>query len=142
MVCSDEDKSRTSSENLIEWLVNRGHSENFVKKQVARTSRLNREVLIKQENGRSESSKERTPMVVTFHLELNEIKNIVSRLHTILDAPEEHKRVFKDQPLISFRHTSSLKDSLVRAKLPRIQTGLVKGCFFDVESHDVRFAGF
>ena len=67
--------------------------------------------------------------MVTFHPALNEIKRIVSRLQTILDASEEHKRVFKDQPLVAFRHAPNLKDSLVRAKLPRLQTGLVKGCF-------------
>ena len=128
-IYSDEDKFRTRSETLDGCLVHREYNENFIREQVARTSRLDREVLIKQENGRSESSKERTPMVVTFHLELNEIKNIVSRLQTILDASEEHKRVFKDQPLVAFRHAPNLKDSLVRSKPPGLQTGLVKGSF-------------
>ena len=62
-ICSDEDVFRTRSENLVEWLVYRGYSENFVREQVACTSHLNREVLIKQENRRSESSKERIPVV-------------------------------------------------------------------------------
>ena len=55
-ICSDEDKLRSRPENLVEWLVNRGYSENFVREQVARTSRLDREVLIKQENRRNEST--------------------------------------------------------------------------------------
>ena len=121
-MCLDEDKFRARSENLVEWLVNRGYSENFVRGQVARTIRLNREVLIEQENRHSESSKERIPLVVKFHPALNEIKSIVSRLQTILDAS-------KDQPLVALRHAPNLKDSLARAKLPRLQTGLVKGCF-------------
>ena len=30
-ICSDEDKFRTRSENLVEWLVNRGYSEDFMR---------------------------------------------------------------------------------------------------------------
>ena len=47
----------------------------------------------------------------------------------MLDASEEHSKVFKEQLLAVFRRASSLKDSLVRAKLPKSQTGSVKGCF-------------
>ena len=37
--------------------------------------------------------------------------------------------VFKDQPLVVFRHAPNLRDSLVRVKLPTSQTGIAKGCF-------------
>ena len=46
----------------------------------------------------------------------------------MLDASEEHKRVFKEKPLMAFRRAPNLKDSLVRAKLPKLQTEGIKGC--------------
>ena len=47
----------------------------------------------------------------------------------MLDASEEHRRVFNEQPLVVFRRAPNLKDSLVRAKVPNSPTGIAKGCF-------------
>ena len=64
---------------------------------------------------------------MTFHPALNELRGIVEKLHA-MDASEEHKEAFKEQPLVVFRRAPNLKDTLVRAKLPRSQTG-VTSCF-------------
>ena len=37
--------------------------------------------------------------------------------------------MFPQQPLVAFRRASNLKDSLVRAKLPPVEGGSVKGFF-------------
>ena len=66
---------------------------------------------------------------MTFHLALNELRGIVEKLHTMLDASEEHRKTFKGQPLVVFRRAPNLKDNLVRAKLPRIQAERVRGYF-------------
>ena len=58
------------------------------------------------------------PFVVSFHQLLSEPNNIFCRLQNILDASEEHRNVFKEQPLVAFRHAPILKDNLIRAKLP------------------------
>ena len=66
---------------------------------------------------------------MTFHPALNELRGIVKKIHAMLDASEEHKDAFIEQPLVVFRRASNLKDNLVRAKLPRSQTEGVSGCF-------------
>ena len=43
----------------------------------------------------------------------------------MLEASEEHRKLFKDQPLLVFRRTQNLKDSLVRERLPNLQTEVV-----------------
>ena len=63
------------------------------------------------------------------------LRYIVRRHHTMLDASEEHRRAFKEQPLVVFRRAPNLKDSLVRAKLPMSQTRITKGCFKCGKSH-------
>ena len=47
----------------------------------------------------------------------------------MLEASEEHRMALKKQPLVVFRRAPNLKDNLVRAKLPRIQTDRVRVCF-------------
>ena len=75
-ICLDGEKFRTRLDSLVEWLVNRGYNEKFV----AHTSFLDRKVLIKQENRCNENSREQLPLVVS------EMKNLVIRLQTMLDA--------------------------------------------------------
>ena len=76
-----------------------------------------------------QQEKDQVPLVVTFHPALNELSGIVEKLHAVLDASEEYKEAFKEQPLVIFRRAPNLKDNLVRAKLPRSQTEGVRGCF-------------
>ena len=46
---------------------------------------------------------------MTFHPALNELRGIVEKLHAMLDASEEHKEAFKEQPQAHFtRHISNL----------------------------------
>ena len=47
----------------------------------------------------------------------------------MLEASEEHRMAFKEHPLVVFRRAPNLKDNLVRAKLPKIRTEGVRGCF-------------
>ena len=65
---------------------------------------------------------------MTFHPALNELRGIVKKLYTIYDASEEHRKTFKEQLLVVFRRAPHPKDNLVRAKLPRVHTGVI-GCF-------------
>ena len=60
--------------------------------------------------------------MVTFHPALNELRGIVEKFHTMLDASEEHKKAFKEHPLVLFRRAPTRKDILVRAKFSRCQT--------------------
>ena len=128
-ICLDEKKFRRRSEELIGWLVDRGYKEDFVRKQVDCACILDRAELLNQESRCSEEKKDHIPLVVTFHPALNELRDIVNRFHAMLDASEEHKRVFKEKPLVAFRRAPNLKDSLVRAKLPKLQIEGIKGCF-------------
>ena len=100
-----------------------------MREQIVRANKLDRERFFNQEGRCSDKKKDQAPLVVTFHPALNELRGIVEKLHAMLDASEEHKEVFKEQPLAVFRRALNLKDNLVRAKLPRSQTEGDRGCF-------------
>ena len=88
------------------------------------------DMLLNQNGGLNRGRGERIPFVVTYHPAFNLIYNIVSRLQHMLDASAEHKKVFPNKPLVSFRRAKNLKDNLVRAKLaPLQQEDQLKGCY-------------
>ena len=113
----------------MSWLVVRGYKEDFVRKQIVRASSLDRERLFNQEGRCNDKRKDQVPLVVTFRPALNELRGIIKKLYTMLEASEEHWMAFKEQPFVVFRRAPNLKDNLVRAKLPMIRTEGVKGCF-------------
>ena len=113
----------------MSWLVDRGYKEDFVREQIVRASSLDRERLFNQEGRCNDKRKDQVPLVVTFHPALNELRGIIRKLHTMLEASEEHRMAFKEHPLVVFRRAPNLKDNLVRAKLPKIRTEGVRGCF-------------
>ena len=86
-------------------------------------------MLINQGSRSSKERKDNRPLVVTFHPALKVVRDILRRLHIMLEASEEHRKLFKDQPLVVFRRAPNLKDSLVRSRLPKLQTEVVRGCF-------------
>ena len=49
------------------------------------------------------------------------MRNIVQVLHILLTPKQEHKNVFQGIPVLGFRNGKSLKDHLVRAKLPNVE---------------------
>ena len=110
------------SEKLVDWLVDWGYKEYFVREQIVRASKLGREKHFDQEGRCSDKRKDQVPLEVTFHLSVNELRGIVKKLHTVLDASEEHEKALTEQSLVVFRRVPNLKDNLVTAKLPRSQT--------------------
>ena len=49
------------------------------------------------------------------------VRNILQELHILLTPDQEHKNVFQDTPVAGFHNDKSLKDHLVRAKLPNVE---------------------
>ena len=60
----------------------------------------------------------------------NKIYQILKEAQVILQADEEHKKLFPSIPLVSFRRAKTLQDTLVRAKLPSLESqgGSCQGC--------------
>ena len=55
-----------------------------------------------------------------YHPFLSQLKIIMTRIHLLLTPDNEHNQVFRDITIIGFRRAKSLKDILVRAKIPQI----------------------
>ena len=129
-ICSEDGSFQEKSEELVGWLTNRGYEEGFVREQVDRVKEMDRDMLLNQNGGLNRGRGERIPFVVTYHPAFNLIYNIVSRLQHMLDASEEHRKVFPNKRLVSFRRAKNLKDNLVRTKLaPLQQEDQLKGCY-------------
>ena len=71
---------------------------------------------------KSESNQSKLTFNITNYLVFQNVRNILQELHILLTPGEEHKKVFQDIHVVGFRNGKSLKDHLVRAKLPNVET--------------------
>ena len=58
---------------------------------------------------------------ITYHQNFSNLKDTMSFLHLLLTPDQEHQKLFRKFPIIGFQRAKSLKDILVRAKVPSVQ---------------------
>ena len=97
----------------------------MVREQVLKTGKFNRtELLFRADKIRT------SPNLVfnfTYHPAFSKLKSILDNIHLLLTSDSEHRRVFQSIFLVGFKRGKSLKDILVRAKVPKIKKFLL--CF-------------
>lgn len=116
-ICSNNDDFELRCQDLQKWLYDRGYDSGKVAIEINRAREKDRLSLL----GEKQISENANTinLVVTYHPALNKkVVQALNRLQYLLNLDTEHHRVFRDVPRVSFRHPKSLKDILVRSKLP------------------------
>ena len=115
-ICSDDDDFENRCEDLYGWLKERGYKHKLVEEQIKRACDFDREVLLSKEKPPSKN-------VLSLNIEYNpafsKLSKVLKELDCILRGDDQHRRVFKDTPLVGFSNGKSLKNILVRAILPK-----------------------
>ena len=126
-VCSDNNNFDKRCNKLESWLLEKGYSAKMVRKQVLRAREHSRESLL--EKVKSESNQDKLTFNIKYYPAFQNVRNILQELHILLTPDKEHKKVFQEIPILGFRNGKSLKDHLVRAKLPNVEiTGSSESC--------------
>ena len=118
-ICSDNSNFDKRCNELERWLFEKGYTEKMVKKQVLQAREHSRESLL--EKVKSESNQKKLTFNITYYPVFQNVRNILQELHILLTPDQEHKKVFQGIPVVGFRNGKSLKDHLVRAKLPNVE---------------------
>ena len=58
---------------------------------------------------------------ITYYPIFSKLKNILFKIYLLLTPDREHRKVFENVPIIGFKKGKSLKDILVRAKIPPLK---------------------
>ena len=104
----------------------RGFSDKRVRNQVLKARKFRRDDLLDQVKEKTSSPK--LTLNLTYHPALARFRENLEKIHLLLTPDQEHRRVFKDIPVIGFKRGKSLKDHLVRAKLPKLEPKASEGC--------------
>ena len=127
-ICSEPAFFDQRCNELESFLIKRGYDERLVRRQVLKARKFKRDDLLIRERG---EKKDKLTLNVTFHPSFqNTLNQIIREAHTILTYDKDHKEVFQEIPIVGFRKGKSLKDILVRAKVPSLsdRMGFSQGC--------------
>ncbi len=116
-ICSDDATFESNVADLKRWLLSRGHKSDLVESQIDKTRCFDRNALLSEVNKRV-NDPGKVYLVVTYHPALSrKLYDVINNNHNILTVDEEHRRVFSQVPMVSFRRAKTIKDVLVRSKL-------------------------
>ena len=123
-ICSDEDTFEIRASELKQNLEHRGYSSNLVSDGIDKAREQNRSDLLQY---RPVQKTSRIPFVVTYHPNLPNLRQTIDRnWSNIENCPRLH-RLFPEKPIIAYRRPKSIRDILVRAKLPQLDNPTVDG---------------
>ena len=118
-ICSEKSFFDHRCDQLALWLKKRGYSDKLVHQEILKARKPKRDDLLFREQSDKKTRGRKLVFNITYHPAFAKIKNVLSDIHVLLaGANEEHRKVFSDVPIVGFKRGKSLKDLLVRSKLP------------------------
>ena len=94
----------------------RGYGCRLVRNQVLKARKFNGNELL--DKGPKEKLSNKLVFNITYHPAFSRMKKVLLEFHLLLTPNEEHRNVFSEVPIVGYKRSKSLKDILVRAKLP------------------------
>ena len=94
--------------------------EKMIRKQILSAREHSRNDLLEKQKQQMSERKLTLTFNTTYYPAFRNVRSIMEELHILLTPNKEHKKVFPDVPVVGFRNGKSLKDYLVRAKLPKL----------------------
>ena len=95
------------------------YNEKLLRQQILKARKYRRAELLHSQ--REEGHINKLVFNITYFPFFSKLKNILFKIHLLLTPDREHKKVFENVPIIVFKRRNSLKDILVRAKVPPLK---------------------
>ena len=125
-ICSEVSFFDKRCNQLETWLIERGYNDKLVRDQILKARKHKRDDLLDKQKIKADP---KLTLNITYHPAYANLKDHLKKIHILLAHDKEHSKVFPSPPIVGFKRGKSLKDFLVRAKLPEIkQPGKCRGC--------------
>lgn len=118
-ICSEDIDANKHLDDLQNHLDKRGYQKDMVTSAINLGKSVERKSLLEYKD---KTSMDRVPLVLTYDSRLANASYLIRQHMPTLHADDRLKSIFREPPLVSFRRTRNLKDLLVSAKLPTIQS--------------------
>ena len=100
-MCSNNEFFDERCNDLEKYLLERGYSEEMVRKEILRARTIPRDALLEKVNNQEKQNK--ITVNITYHAVFRDVRKILEELHVILASDDGHKKVFPDVPMTGLK---------------------------------------
>ena len=97
-ICSNPDNYKLRTNELIDYLANRGYDKTFLKTQIQRASDI---IRTDAQTNKPKTQTETTPLVITYNPALPNLAHITHKHSNVLYSSDRCRNVFKKPSVIS-----------------------------------------
>jgi hypothetical protein len=119
-ICDDKEEYEKERSKIKERLTQRGYNSNLIEKQLLKVDELDRKETLKYRKKHKNKKMDRVPLILTYSRALPDIGKILSSHQKIIKKSPQLRKIFKDQPLCSFRRDNNLADIMVHQKTAKV----------------------
>ena len=113
-ICTEDSEYDKHSKKLIENLTHRGYKQIELQEIIANVFKMDRQNLLQPQ---IKNANKLSPIIVTYHKNLPNIKSAINKNWNILKINEEISSLFDKQPSIAFRKNKNLRQILCKHHL-------------------------
>ena len=115
-LCSEDEDFHTKSLEMRDFFVQRGYPTSLLDTAFSKASQIPRsETLTNPVTNVTENNQ--IPLVLTFHPFNFKVRDIIRKNFHILKNDPETSSIFSNNPLVSFRHSKNIRETLVHSNL-------------------------
>jgi len=125
-ICYYKETLKIRLNEMKDMLLDRGYNKKILDGAITKALEMDRDEALEK---REKKSTDRIPFVITYHPALPSISSILRQGWKVMSKDEHLKKVFPQPPMVAYRQpkNSSLRQLLVKSKLPEREQRLIKG---------------
>ena len=117
-LCSEDEDFQSKSLEMREYLVQRGSPTSLLDTAFSKACQIPRSETLSN-SVTNVTDHNRTPLVLTFHSFNFKVRDVIRKNFDILRNDPEISSIFSYNPLVSFRHSKNIRETLVHSSLPQ-----------------------
>ena len=117
-LCSEDEDFQSKSLKMREYLVQRGYPTSLLDTAFSKACQIPRSETLSN-SVTNVTDHNRTPLVLTFHSFNFKVRDFIRKNFDILRNDPEISSIFSYNPLVSFRHSKNIRETLVHSSLPQ-----------------------
>ena len=119
-ICSENQFFDKRCNYLEVWLKIRGYNEKLVRQLILKARKSRKTEILRSQA--EEVHKNKLVVNITYYPIFLKLKEYFIKIHLLLTPNRKHRKVFENAPIIAFKKGKSLKDILVKTKIPPLKT--------------------
>ena len=117
-LCSEDEDFQSKSLEMREFFVQRGYPISLLDTAFSKASQIPRSETLSN-SVTNVTGHNRTPLVLTFHPFNFKVRDVIRKNFHILKNDPETSSISSNNPLVSFRHSKNIRETLVHSNLPQ-----------------------